>query len=270
MKVYGLLLLAILFAPLTAEAEARREGRPPQLVKIEAGIFSIGSPVTEISRNVDEAEQQGVISGFYMGNYEVTQREYEAVTGTNPSRFQSPDLPVEQVSWFDALLYCNARSVKEGLRPVYTIDDKEIVWDHSADGYRLPTEAEWEYACRAGSRGPFYTGNSVGTDKANFDGSRPYNNTPAGKFRQMTTQGGTFAPNAWGLYDMHGNVSEWCWDQYRENRDEELDGSLRMPAIIKGGAWDSEARFLRSASRGKAEHAARASSVGFRVVRSIL
>jgi formylglycine-generating enzyme required for sulfatase activity len=240
-----------------------------RLVTIGAGVFTMGSPGSEISRDPDEIQHQVMMSSFYMGKYEVTQQEYEAVMETNPSRFKGAHLPVEQVSWFDAVLYCNARSIKEGLKPAYTITETEVTWNHNANGYRLPTEAEWEYACRAGTATAFNTGNNFITDQGNYDGNYPYNGKATGLYRTKTTVVGNFTPNAWDLYDMHGNVYEWCWDQYKPAYStEDLNGSIDADAVIRGGSWYSEARFLRSANRAHAAHRTRTSYIGFRVVRS--
>ncbi|MDR2536348.1 MAG: formylglycine-generating enzyme family protein [Treponema sp.] len=259
-------------APSVQTPVPRQEGSGEVLknfVRIEAGTFMMGSPASEVSRDRDEVQHQVVVGSFYIGKYEVTQTEYEAVTGVNPSRFKAPNLPVEQVSWFDAVVYCNARSIKEGLTPAYTIHEEEIIWNHNANGYRLPTEAEWEYACRAGTGTVFNLGNTITSDQVNYDGNYPYNRSPRGVYRQKTTQVGTFAPNAWGLYDMHGNVYEWCWDQYKPYSEGGLNGSMLADAVLRGGSWFSEARFLRSANRVRAAHDARSYYIGFRVARSI-
>jgi formylglycine-generating enzyme required for sulfatase activity len=238
-------------------------------VRIEAGAFMMGSPLAEVSRDRDEAPHQVVVGSFYIGKYEVTQEEYEAVMGSNPSHFRGATLPVEQISWFDAVVYCNARSIREGLTPAYTIREEEIKWNHNADGYRLPTEAEWEYACRAGTTTAYNVGNNITPRQVNYDGNYPYNKSAKGIYRERTTSVGSFSPNAWGLYDMHGNVYEWCWDQYKPYNDAGLDGSMLADAVIRGGSWYSEARFLRSANRVHASHDARTNYIGFRLVRSI-
>ncbi|AEF86805.1 serine/threonine-protein kinase Pkn1 [Treponema primitia ZAS-2] len=240
-------------------------------VKIEGGFFFMGSPAREVSRQKDEAQHQVMVGAFYMAKNEVTQREYEQIMRTNPSQFSGASLPVEQVSWFDAVSYCNARSIIEGLTPAYVIREVEILWDHNANGYRLPTEAEWEYACRAGGTTVFHSGNNITAFQANFDGNYPYNKSAKSRYRARTTTVRSYAPNAWGLYDMHGNVYEWCWDQYKpyENTSA-LDGSLKNPAVIRGGSWTSEARFLRSANRVAMDHTAKTNYIGFRVVRSAL
>jgi formylglycine-generating enzyme required for sulfatase activity len=204
-----------------------------------------------------------------MGKFPVTQAEYEAVMGNNPSHFRGADLPVDQINWFDAIIYCNARSIKEGLTPVYTINEEKIIWDHSANGYRLPMEAEWEYAARAGTVTAFNVGETITTYQANFDGNYPFNRGPVGVFRRTTNPMGTFPPNAWGLYDMHGNVYEWCWDQYNPYGVGGLDGSVLERAVIRGGCWYSEARFLRSANRVRTRHVVRSNLIGLRVVRSV-
>ncbi|MDR3334180.1 MAG: formylglycine-generating enzyme family protein [Treponema sp.] len=241
------------------------------LVRIEPGVFTMGSPGAESFRDPDEIEHQVMMSGFYMGRYEVTQEEYEALMGTNPSEFKDPELPVERVSWFDAVRYCNARSERERLTPAYTISETEIIWIHNANGYRLPTEAEWEYACRAGTTTVFNTGNNLTVEQGNYDGNYPYEKNPAGIYRNKTTPAGSFTPNAWGLYDMHGNVYEWCWDQYKTAYNSaDLNGSINADAVIRGGSWYSEARFLRSANRAHAAHTTLNSYIGFRVVRSSL
>jgi formylglycine-generating enzyme required for sulfatase activity len=262
---------AVLTAIQTNETLTQTENTGNNLVRIEPGVFTMGSPGTESFRDTDEIEHQVMMSGFYMGRYEVTQQEYEALMGTNPSEFKGPELPVERVSWFDAVGYCNARSEREGLIPAYTISETEIIWNHNANGYRLPTEAEWEYACRAGTATVFNTGNNVTVEQGNYDGNYPYNRNPAGIYRNKTTAVGSFAPNAWGLYDMHGNLYEWCWDQYKtDSNAADLNGSINADAVIRGGSWYSEARFLRSANRAHATHTTLNSYIGFRVVRSSL
>ncbi|MDR2484363.1 MAG: formylglycine-generating enzyme family protein [Treponema sp.] len=261
-----------LIRPGTAIEPPARNAVPDTMknfIRIEGGTFMMGSPASEVSRDRDEVPHQVALGAFYIGKYEITQEEYEAVMGTNPSHFKGPNLPVEQVSWFDAVVYCNARSIKEGLTPVYTIHEEEIVWDHSADGYRLPTEAEWEYACRAGTVTAFSTGDAITTGQVNYDGNYPYNKASKGIYRQKTMEAGAFAPNPWGLYDMHGNVYEWCWDQYNPYNIGGMDGSMLADAVIRGGSWYSEARFLRSANRIRAAHDARSYYIGFRAARSI-
>ena len=232
-----------------------------EMVWIKPGTFKMGSPANEPERFDDETQHQVTLTkGFYMGKYEVTQEQYKAVTGTNPSHFSGNGrLPVEQVSWRDALVFCNKLSISEGLNPVYSISgktnpaewgkiptDENDIWDavkmvSGANGYRLPTEAEWEYACRAGTTTPFNTGNNITTDQANYDGTNPYNNNPAGIFRETTTPAGSFAPNAWGLYDMHGNVCEWCWDRkehYSGNAVTDPVGAVAgRYRVGRGGSW---------------------------------
>lgn len=143
------------------------------MVSLPAGSFSMGSSEDEPWRSADETLHTVTVSAFSISAYEVTQREYAALMGENPSAFQGESLPVEGVSWYDAIAYCNARSAAEGLTPAYTVDGSRVTWDLSSDGYRLPTEAEWEYACRAGTATPFNTQTSISVDEANYWGTIP-------------------------------------------------------------------------------------------------
>lgn len=139
-------------------------------VLILGGTFQMGSPEDEAWRSQDETQHTVTVSDFYMSIYELTQAEYQEIMGDNPSSFSGDDLPVENISWLDAVHYCNARSEKEGLTPVYSIDGQSVTWDRSANGYRLPTEAEWEYACRAGTTTPFNTETSISAEECNSKG----------------------------------------------------------------------------------------------------
>jgi formylglycine-generating enzyme required for sulfatase activity len=195
-----------------------------------------------------------------MGKYEVTQAEYQSVMGTNPSYFKWSNLPVEQVSWYDAAEFCNRLSQSEGLTPAYTINGTNVTCNWNANGYRLPTEAEWEYACRAGTTTPYSTGNNITTSQANFNSG-------------STKSVGSFAPNPWGLYDMHGNVWEWCWDWYG-NYSSGAQNNPRGPVsgdnrVIRGGGWGIYGQYLRSAIRLDLSLSPSdgADSVGFRLVR---
>ena len=147
---------------------------PPEVVKemavITGGTFTIGSPLSEAWRMADEVQHTIIVSDFQIGLYEVSQSQYGSLMGSNPSSVQGDDLPVESVSWLDAIHYCNALSEHEGLTSAYHIDGNTITWNREADGYRLPTEAEWEYACRAGSSTPFNTGRNISASQANCDG----------------------------------------------------------------------------------------------------
>jgi formylglycine-generating enzyme required for sulfatase activity len=192
----------------------------------------MGSPAAEADWWSAEGPQHEVtLSAFRMSTYEVTQAEWLAVMDSNPSGFTGDDLPVETVSWYEAVEYCNKLSERDGLILAYTIDKTRedenntstsddvkwvVTWNRAATGYRLPTEAEWEYACRAGTTPPFSTGANITTDEANYNENYPYNGNATGAYRETTGAVGSFAANVLGLYDMHGNVWEWCWDWYAE------------------------------------------------------
>jgi len=254
---------------------------PEDFVLITGGTFKMGSPDSEAWRGEDETTHSVTVSDFYMSRYEVTQEEYQEMMGTNPGTFSGEKLPVENITWFDALAYCNARSVKEGLTPVYTIDGQNVSWNRGANGFRLPTEAEWEYAGRAGTTTPFNTQTSISAEEANYFGHYPYEieenyfsqgnlETKPGQYRQTTIAVGSFSPNAWGLYDMHGNVGEWCWDYYGPYNDvAQIDptgstsGSLR---VYRGGGWNDFAKHLRSAYRAAMPANNSSYNLGFRLV----
>lgn len=240
------------------------------MVKVPAGTYTMGTPAGEVGRDSDEIQHSVQVASFYLAKNEVTQAEYQAVMGTNPSFFtQYPTLPVEQVNWFEAVTYCNARSIKEGLTPAYIIQGETVTWNRQANGYRLPTETEWEYACRGGTAATFYTGNNFSSEDGNFDGNYAYNNNPKGIYRERTMPVGSFKPNAWGLYDMHGNVYEWCWDWYEPYNAGNRSGYLSANRIVRGGSWYSEARYLRSGNRVQVAPVTRVYYVGFRVARNI-
>jgi formylglycine-generating enzyme required for sulfatase activity len=234
---------------------------PRGFVFIPSGTFVMGSPASESQRFDNESQRRVTISKeFYMASRPVTQSEYQAVMGYNPSHFNGTNLPVEMVAWLDAIKYCNARSEREGLRQAYTTAGSRVTLNEGANGYRLPTEAEWEYACRAETTWPFYAGNSISTSQANYNDSRKH-----------TTEAGSFPANKWGLYDMAGNVWEWCWDWYAPYTGDAADplgpasGSRR---VVRGGGFDDILAKLRSANRGSDEPVKTLNNVGFRVVRA--
>jgi formylglycine-generating enzyme required for sulfatase activity len=249
---------------------------PENFVHIPSGTFVMGSPRSELSRDSDEVQRTITISAFFMSRTEVTQKEWQEVMGNNPSHFQGSDLPVENISWFDAVEYCNKRSIQEGLTPAYTIasaakDGTRIVtWHKEANGYRLPTEAEWEYACRAGTTTPFYMGTTVRTEDANFDGTVAYNGVKSG-YKNRTAEVEAYTSNLWGLFAMHGNVWEWCWDwygTYAPNAQTDPAGAKTgVNRIMRGGSWNFYAQYLRSANRGSNLPTYRNYDLGLRLVR---
>jgi len=187
-----------------------------------------------------------------MSKYEVTQAQWVAVMGSNPSEFKGCDnCPVEQVNWND---------IQEFLRKLNALTGKN---------YRLPTEAEWEYACRAGTSTPFSTGNNLSTAQANYNGDYPYNGNAKGVFRQKTTPVGSFSPNAWSLYDMHGNVFEWCSDWYGDYptaaQTNPKGSSTGTQLALRGSSWFHFAKGCRSAYRGYAAPTFRYNFIGFRL-----
>jgi formylglycine-generating enzyme required for sulfatase activity len=204
------------------------------MVPIPAGQFTMG--VNEGPIDVKPAHPVKV-DGFLMDQHEITQEAYEKVTGKNPSRRKNPRNPVEQVTWTACVRFCNLRSTQEGLVPCYNTNTWEC--DFSASGYRLPTEAEWEYACRAGSSTGFYFGENTEDLKsfAWFEGNSQSKPHPVGQRK----------PNAWGLHDMAGNVWEWCNDfygakYYRESQGDNPRGPKQgEKRVLRGGAWSSSA-----------------------------
>ena len=226
-----------------------------KMVYIPPGTFMMGSPSNEPKRDSDERQHKVTLTkGFYMGATEVTQGQWKNIIGNNPSSFKGDSLPVEKVSWNDCQEFIRKLNRQEG-----------------TDKYRLPTEAEWEYACRAGTTTPFFTGNCISTDQANYDGDHPMPGCSKGRYRKKTLNVASFSPNAWGLYDMHGNVWEWCQDWYEKrypsgNITDTEGPSSGLARVLRGGSWSGGARVLRSADRLRNGPDFRYDHIGFRVV----
>ena len=218
-----------------------------ELIWIDPGAFVMGSRDSEKGRGRGETQQHvTVTNGFWIGKHEVTQAQWQQVMGGNPSRFEGAGNPVESVSWIDC-----QRFIKQ-------LNSKGI-----AGEFRLPTEKEWEYACRAGTTTVFHYGDRLDATMANFNGERPYGCEEKGAYRRKTVPVGAFTPNAWGLYDMHGNVWEWCVDRYG---DDSPDPDLRR--VLRGGSLYSGGQNCRSAYRSWDETSDRYGNNGLRVVLS--
>jgi formylglycine-generating enzyme required for sulfatase activity len=233
-------------------AAARQPINPSLMALIPGGAFYMGS--TDGDDN-EKPVHEVTVRGFAAGKYEVSQKEYVAVMGNNPSGFKGDNLPVENVTWFDAVEYCKRLSEKEGLPPAYREENGVIVCDFDAPSYRLPTEAEWEYAARSANADFVYAGSNE-ADSAGW-----YNANSDGKTREA----GQKKANGFGLHDMSGNVAEWCWDWFGGYDEETRPNKSR---VVRGGSWGSSARNLRLTSRNFHGPLTRNSSVGFRVVRS--
>jgi formylglycine-generating enzyme required for sulfatase activity len=249
---------------------------PANMAWVEAGTFLMGSPTNEPGRNTNEFQHSVTLTnGFFVGKYLVTQGAYLSLMNTNPSYYstnkgfaQNLNRPVETVSWNDASNYCEALTQQQQASgQIFTN------WL-----YRLPTESEWEYACRAGTSTPFYCGSNLDSTLANFDGEYPYvagigtSNNPNGIYLDQTTNVGSYPPNASGLYDMAGNVWEWCQDWYSVYPTNSVTNYAGPAAgtnrIFRGGALDSIGAECRSAERDSYLPTGRFDTVGFRVVLS--
>jgi uncharacterized repeat protein (TIGR02543 family) len=274
-----------------------------EMAEIPAGTFTMGSPESEPSRLFHETQHEVTLTqGFYMGKYPVTQVQYEAVMGSNPSTFSSTGIyassvagldtgnfPVECVSWYDAMVFCNRLSMREGLSPAYCINGStdpvvwgpvpmqnrpgfnDATWDSvevvaGSNGYRLPTEAQWEYACRAETTTAYNWGDTISGDNAWYEvnpGAYPY-------LYAVTRETGLKPPNAWGLYDMHGNVSEWCWDWFDDYgigpQTDPTGAAWGDERTRRGGSVGAGDSQLRSAFRDYDNPGDRGTTVGFRVV----
>jgi formylglycine-generating enzyme required for sulfatase activity len=273
------------------------------LVRIPAGEFVMGAADREKGMTYNEQPQHRVriTKPFYLGKHEVTQAEWTAIMGRNPSAFMpggfgedkvkgldTRRFPVEMVSWFDAVQYCNSLSERDELPPYYAIENvrREEGSIRSADvsipnsggrGYRLPTEAEWEYACRAGTTTPFHFGSVANGSEENIDGAYPpYVTKRKGEPLKRTTTVGTYKANAFGLHDMHGNVREWCHDGWAENAYVGRRGTITSDPVVdtgdervmRGGSWLFDGDFCRSAARSRVLPRIPSSETGLRVARN--
>jgi sulfatase modifying factor 1 len=257
-RLFCVSLVVVLASHIPAQAQPKEppkyftNGIGMKFVWIRPGTFVMGSPKQEIARCENELQHPVELTkGFYMGVYAVTQEQWHAVMANeyvrkwegfdlvSPSRFPShlgqKNLPVEMISWNDCQEFIKKLRVK----------DKQL--------YRLPTEAEWEYSCRAGTTTPFYFGETISTGQANYSGDAVYGNGKKGVTRKCTTPGGSFPPNAWGLYDMHGNVAQWCQDRFSKYPQQPLTdpqgadkGGSR---VLRGGSWDDPPARCRSGCR---------------------
>ena len=239
------------------------ESTPVTFVKIPGGTFQMGDDHVNFMENTPPMPVHTVtVSDFEIGAYEITQGQYKAVIGSNPSYFTGDDrLPVEKVNWWDAIKYCNTLSTKAGLHPCY--NESSGVCDFSKNGFRLPTEAEWEYACKAGSTTIF--------DLKNFLSDIPLLGWYESNSSLKTHPVGQKTPNAFGIYDMHGNVWEWCNDWYEsytsDSQSNPTGPSTGEAKVPRGGSWENYAITCRPALRGWTYPWSRYNFIGFRIVR---
>ena len=278
------LIFQLLLAISTVLSAQNSTAAPDGFVRIEGGVFLMGSPENELGRRDRESPQRQVtVSSFYMSIYPVTQQEWYKVMGTTVRQQrdkisrtramngEGDNNPMYFINWLEAIEFCNKRSQTDGLMPVYTVTETEIIWDHNANGYRLPTEAEWEYACRAGTITAFSTGNNITTMQANFNGSHPNFSNDRMIFKGVTITAGSYPSNPWGLYDMHGNVWEWCWDWSRNYphtaQTDPVGEASGVYKIVRGGSFGSGMQETRSAYRYYYEPIEGSGVIGFRLAR---
>ncbi|NLO44846.1 MAG: formylglycine-generating enzyme family protein [Candidatus Cloacimonetes bacterium] len=234
------------------------------MIFVEGGRFMMGS---NGEHDWENSVHEVTLSSFWISKYEVTQKEWQEVMGTNPSHFKGNNLPVEYVSWYDVIEYCNKLSIKEGLTPCYSGSGDSISCNWNANGFRLPTEAEWEYAARGGnkSRAYNYSGSNTLGDVAWYD------DNSGGKIHPV----GMKSPNELGLYDMSGNVFEWCWDWYDSsyyNKSPKRDprgAASGNRKVLRGGSWCNFGNYCRVALRYDGTPSNGRSIIGFRVSRAI-
>jgi formylglycine-generating enzyme required for sulfatase activity len=232
------------------------------MVSVPGGTFLMGSQPREQGRKRDEQPHPVTVGPFLIGSTDVTEAQWQRVMVTNPSQFKGDDLPVQDVTWYDAVAYCNKLSQLEGKVPAYTVTGTNVTWNRAANGYRLPTEAEWEWAARGGAQNNnnLYAGSSwldeVSWHKDN-SGKTPH---PVGQKKA----------NDLGLYDMSGNVWQWCWDWYGNYGPGAQTDPQGPPAgtvkVARGGNWASPAAVARVADRSFAGPGSRGGTLGFRVV----
>jgi formylglycine-generating enzyme required for sulfatase activity len=248
-------------AILLAACSVGAEEPAGDMIRLEPATFLMGSPADEPGRDDDETQHEVTLTrAFLLGRVEVTQSLWQEVMGVNPAKIKGEQNPVEMVNWFDCVEFCNRLSEREGLSPAYTITPDTVVWDREADGYRLPTEAEWEYACRAGSTTPHF---------GDLEEMAIFALNSGRKTRPV----GGREPNAWGFHDMHGNVWEWTWNRWDGDYDtgESIDPvgpeGAGLYRVKRGGSWHRNPRDLRSASRATDPPTSRRNALGLRLAR---
>ncbi|MBA4494506.1 formylglycine-generating enzyme family protein [Paenactinomyces guangxiensis] len=275
-KLLIFLLMAIIFVVCACSQE--KPEKNDNFVLVKGGTFT-NTKSNYYGKSV-------TISDFYIGKYEVTQKEWNEIMGSNPSKFKGDNLPVEMVSWYDVVEYCNKRSIKEGLKPYYNIDKNKIdpnnksEYDNikwtvtinvGANGYRLPTEAEWEYAAGGGQMSKSYTySGSNNADEVAWYWRNAGDKYLSGDWNwsiiennnNKTKSIGVKKPNELGLYDMSGNVREWCWNWYGD-----LDSNSGSFRVVKGGGWIGDVSNNEISFRGKFEASGIGPDQGFRVIR---
>lgn len=258
-----LVLTTLAFLGMAFPFAAGGEEPPEGLAAVKGGTFRMG---TDEHWSNEEPVHEVTIDNFYIGKFEVTQQEWTAVMGNNPSIFKGENMPVDMVSWYDAVEYCNKKSEKEGLQPCYRGDGSDIRCDFEAGGYRLPTDAEWEYACRGGLKSNNYR----------YSGSN--NPEEIGWYRNNSWRkhhpGGQKKPNELGIYDMSGNVAEWCWDRYdgAYYQQSPLKNPTGPPGgenrLYRGGHVCDPQEWLRYWTRFSSPPLYKYFNLGFRVVRN--
>lgn len=313
-RIFLITILVLLFGNTFAWMDENSDAYVTNnMVLIKGGTFMMGSPNSEPGHkefyDQEIYHKVEITKPYYISKYEVTFDEYDeycdkvGIARIPDEGFGRGKRPVINVSWYDAVAYCIWRNQMEGLESPYEASDVDashseinvegikkyvisfnkmtVECNWKANGYRLPTSAEWEFACRAWSTTPFNTGNNITTDQANYNGDEPYNNNPKGIHRKTTLPVGSFPPNKFGLYDMHGNVWELCWDRWEmyplpfeenisinpKSSDENIMKNSDDRAV-RGGSWDTSGVRLRSGYTNGAPPNHKSKFMGFRLARS--
>jgi formylglycine-generating enzyme len=263
MTMSAVLIVIVVMGGVSCGKSVRLDKLSIPMTYVKGGTYQMGST----SGDSDEKPVHTVtLDGFYIGRYEVTQDIYEEVMGTNPSNWKGARLPVENVSWYDAVAFANALSRRDGLDEVYTIDGTDVSIDWTKKGYRLPTEAEWEYAARGGksSQGYTYAGSNTVGDVAWYD------DNDMAWYSGKTHEVGGKKSNELGLYDMSGNLWEWVWDwygDYSESAQTNPHGPLSgTEKVLRGGSAFSDATFVYAAVRVYDIPSRRRDTFGFRIL----